>query len=134
MKRIVIALLAGTIFGAGLALAEMTNPAKVLNFLDVTGTWDPSLAFVMGAAVGVSALAWRVFRARGAELSGARIAEIDARLLAGAALFGLGWGLVGFCPGPALASLVTGSAPVALFVVAMLVGMGLYHWMEESRP
>jgi len=119
----------GTVFGAGLAISQMTNPAKVLSFLDVTGAWDPSLAFVMGAALLVSATANRL-RGRAA---GAADRGIDARLIGGASVFGLGWGLAGFCPGPALASLVTGSGRVALFVVSMVVGMGLFHRIAE-RP
>jgi hypothetical protein len=120
-----VALTSGTLFGAGLATSQMTNPAKVIAFLDVAGAWDPSLGFVMGAALVVSAIAYRVRREPAA--SGA----IDARLLGGAALFGLGWGLAGFCPGPAIASLVTGSGRVALFVASMLAGMALYHGLFE---
>ena len=127
MNRTLTALLSGTLFGAGLATAQMTNPAKVLSFLDFTGAWDPSLAFVMGAAVLVSAVAYRLHRSA----APAATAGIDGRLLAGAALFGLGWGLAGFCPGPALASLITGSSQVALFVVAMLGGMAVYHLLLE---
>ena len=122
MNRTLSALLSGTVFGAGLAVAQMTNPAKVLGFLDVAGAWDPSLAFVMGAALFVSAIAYRVRGVAAQAASG-----IDGRLLTGACLFGLGWGLAGFCPGPAVASLVTGSSKVLLFVASMVVGMGLYH-------
>jgi len=127
MNRTLSALLSGTIFGAGLAVAQMTNPAKVLGFLDAAGAWDPSLAFVMGAALLVSAIAYRV---RGYTAQAAN--GIDTRLLAGACLFGLGWGLAGFCPGPAIASLVTGSGKVALFVASMVVGMGVYHLVLEQ--
>ena len=123
------ALLSGTLFGAGLATSEMTNPAKVLAFLDVTGAWDPSLAFVMGAALVVMAVAWRFERTPSSPPSG-----IDGRLVAGAALFGLGWGLAGFCPGPALAALVTGSGEVAVFVGSMLAGMALHHVLTDARP
>lgn len=128
MNQILSALLSGSVFGAGLAVAQMTNPAKVLGFLDVAGAWDPSLAFVMGAALLVSAIAYRV---RGVAVQAA--SGIDGRLLTGACLFGLGWGLAGFCPGPAVASLVTGSSEVVLFVASMVVGMGLYHLVLE-RP
>ena len=118
MNPVATALLSGTLFGAGLATAQMTNPAKVLAFLDVAGAWDPSLAFVMGSALVVSAIAYRVQRTP-LQFS----TTIDARLIAGASLFGLGWGLAGFCPGPALAALATGSAQVAVFTVSMLFGM-----------
>jgi hypothetical protein len=126
------ALLAGTLFGVGLAVSQMTNPAKVLAFLDVAGEWDPSLAFVMGAALVVSALATQRKRAisrSSGEGSGwePTAKGIDFRLLAGATLFGAGWGLAGFCPGPALAALVTGSEKVLLFVASMVAGIGLYR-------
>ena len=98
----------------------MTNPAKVLGFLDVVGSWDPSLAFVMGSALAVSAIAYRLQKTP-LQFS----TSIDARLIAGASLFGLGWGLAGFCPGPAIASLVTGSSQVVTFVASML-GAWLY--------
>lgn len=125
--KILIALLSGTIFGAGLAVAEMTNPAKVQSFLDVAGAWDPSLAFVMGAALLVSTAASALAGRRAESLSGEPFqipapAPIDARLLAGAATFGIGWGLAGFCPGPALAALITGAQPVLLFVASMAMG------------
>jgi len=130
MRLTVGALLSGTLFGAGLAVAQMTNPAKVIGFLDVAGTWDPSLAFVMGAALFVSAIAYHVYSGPTA----ARTAPFDARLVGGAALFGLGWGLAGFCPGPAVASLVTGSWQVFLFVGSMVVGMALYRFIVERSP
>jgi uncharacterized membrane protein YedE/YeeE len=125
------ALAAGIAFGAGLALADMTNPAKVQNFLDVLGAWDPSLAFVMGSAVLVSALGYRLARRRGAPLWAASFAlpersELDVRLVGGAALFGVGWGLGGLCPGPALAGLLQGVPELYVFVAAMLAGMVLH--------
>lgn len=129
MRLAASALLSGMIFGAGLAVAQMTNPAKVLAFLDWKGAWDPSLALVMGAALAVSALAYRV-RGRAASTTAT---GIDARLLTGAALFGLGWGLAGFCPGPAVAALVTGSGQVSLFVASMIAGMALHHFAVEGR-
>lgn len=132
MNPTISSLLSGTLFGAGLAISQMTNPAKVIGFLDVAGDWDPSLAFVMGTALLVSALAFRVHAARNPAASPR--AGIDSRLIAGAALFGLGWGLVGFCPGPAIAALVTGSGEVALFVLSMLAGMGLFRLSAENRP
>jgi uncharacterized membrane protein YedE/YeeE len=143
MKSESTALLSGTLFGAGLALSQMTNPAKVIAFLDVTGSWDPSLAFVMGAAlvIAAGANAWERRRERANNESQAKAAagshevpraaargpRIDVRLLLGAALFGIGWGLAGFCPGPALAAIVTGSPSVLLFVASMAAGMGLYR-------
>ena len=122
MREVIVALASGVTFGGGLALAGMTNPAKVLGFLDVAGDWDPSLAFVMGAALLVFAVAYRVTREEVATASG-----IDARLLVGATLFGVGWGLAGFCPGPAIAALMTGSTSVLTFVGAMVAGMALYR-------
>ena len=130
--RSVIAAFSGILFGAGLAVGQMTNPAKVLAFLDIAGSWDASLAFVMGAALATSALGYRLARMRGESALGepfsfAPSSQIDARLLAGAGLFGLGWGLAGLCPGPALASLVTGSVPVGIFVASMVAGMMLFR-------
>jgi len=135
VKPLLVALSSGTLFGAGLALSNMTNPAKVQAFLDVAGAWDPSLAFVMGAAVAVSAVAVRLHGARAAAASGvdARLLSIDARLLSGAALFGLGWGLTGLCPGPTIAALVSGSSEIALFAAAMLAGMALHHFLAAGR-
>jgi len=131
MKLVMSALASGTLFGAGLAVAQMTNPAKVVGFLDVAGAWDPSLGFVMGAAVLVSAIATRMHRKRGA--ARAPGARIDGRLLVGASLFGTGWGLVGLCPGPAIAALVSGSGHVALFVFSMVAGMGPFRFAVENR-
>lgn len=126
-----IALLAGVLFGLGLAVSEMINPAKVLAFLDVAGAWDPSLAFVMGGAVIVMAIAWRL-QGRG-RLHGlvpgesrANLADIDRPLVIGAMLFGIGWGLVGYCPGPAVSALLLAGAKPAIFLAAMVAGMLLY--------
>lgn len=126
--QLLAALASGLLFGAGLALGGMTNPAKVLGFLDVTGAWDPSLAFVMGGALAVNALAYALTRKRAKPLFADAFAlptkrELDARLLGGAALFGVGWALVGLCPGPALASLARGEGEVFAFVAAMCAGM-----------
>jgi uncharacterized membrane protein YedE/YeeE len=126
----------GTLFGAGLAIAQMTNPAKVLAFLDVSGQWDPSLAFVMATALVISAIGVRrkraLDRARGAaSLWEPASGPIDTRLLVGSALFGIGWGIAGFCPGPAIASLVTGSGQVMLFVAAMIAGMGVHRLLTR---
>jgi hypothetical protein len=135
MRTSWVALAAGVVFGAGLALADMTNPAKVQNFLDVLGSWDPSLAFVMGTALVTSALGYRVARRRGAPLLAPAFnlpdrTDLDPRLVAGAALFGVGWGLGGFCPGPALAGVLQGVPQVYLFVAAMLTGM----WLHDRLP
>ena len=127
-----MAALCGIVFGAGLAVSGMTNPAKVLAFLDVFGHWDPTLAFVMGGAVVVSAFGFAQARRLDRSWLGEAIAiptrsDLDAPLLAGAAIFGVGWGLVGLCPGPALASLVRGSVEIFVFVAAMLAGVALYR-------
>jgi uncharacterized membrane protein YedE/YeeE len=130
----------GLVFGAGLALSDMTNPAKVQNFLDFLGTWDPSLALVMGGALAVSALGYRIARRRGSPLLAPRFSipaqrDLDPELLAGAALFGVGWGLGGLCPGPALAGLLQGAAGVYVFVAAMLGGVALHRWVYAPlRP
>jgi len=128
MKQTLAALVSGLVFGAGLALAGMTNPAKVLSFLDVAGAWDPTLALVMGAALCVNATAYALTRSRAQPLFADAFelptrADLDARLLGGAALFGVGWALVGLCPGPALASLARGQVEVLVFVAAMCAGM-----------
>lgn len=135
--RLLSTLGSGLLFGLGLALSGMMDPRKVLGFLDVAGSWDPSLAFVLGGAVGVSALGYAA-KARNAKPAFAPRFEVptnqrpDLRLLAGAALFGIGWGLAGLCPGPALAGLSLGLPQVALFVAAMLVGMAV-HTLTSSR-
>lgn len=130
--KIVAALFAGVLFGFGLALGGMTDPAKVVGFLDISGQWDPSLGFVMGAALLVTLPAFALAR-RGdaqpllaASFSWPTRKDIDARLLGGAALFGLGWGITGLCPGPALASLITGLPLLLVFVAAMFAGMWLH--------
>lgn len=126
-----IALLAGLVFGLGLIIGGMTNPAKVLGFLDITGDWDPSLAFVMIGAIVVGFFAFREARQRTWSVLGLSIdlperTNIDRQLVIGALLFGIGWGLSGFCPGPAVASVLIGGSAVWIFVASMLAGMGLY--------
>ena len=126
-----IALLAGLVFGLGLIIGGMTNPAKVLGFLDITGDWDPSLAFVMIGAIAVGFFAFREARQRKWSVLGLSIdlperTRIDRPLVIGALLFGIGWGLSGFCPGPAVASVLIGGSAVWIFVASMLAGMGLY--------
>ncbi|PKU25032.1 hypothetical protein CWS72_08890 [Telmatospirillum siberiense] len=125
--RSVVAVVAGLLFGAGLALSGMVDPAKVLGFLDITGAWDPSLGGVMAAAIPMTALFYYLGRRRGVSLSGSPLPEppskvIDARLIGGSIIFGIGWGLAGLCPGPAIADLAL-DGRVLPFVVAMAVGM-----------
>ena len=139
--NIVAALLSGLVFGAGLILSGMTDPGKVIGFLDLAGRWDPSLAFVMGGAILVGVFAFALARRRGRAFLGGAMhlpqrRDIDARLVAGSVVFGIGWGLAGFCPGPALVSFGSGVDPAAVFVAAMLGGMVLYHAAERllNRP
>jgi uncharacterized membrane protein YedE/YeeE len=133
MTRSALALAVGIVFGAGLELSQMTNPAKVQNFLDLFGIWDPSLAFVMGAALVASTAGVWIARRRtrpwlAETFSWPDKTDLDFRLLGGAALFGIGWGLAGFCPGPALANLFRLDTRVLLFVVAMLAGVAIQAW------
>ena len=130
--RLIVALLAGAVFGFGLSLSGMVDPARIIGFLDIaSGRWDPSLIFVLGGAVIVAAPGVMLQRRMAKPVLDARFhlpekTGIDARLLAGSAIFGIGWGLAGFCPGPAISALSTGLAPVALFVCAMAAGMILH--------
>ena len=131
-------LLAGLVFGLGLIVSGMANPAKVIGFLDLAGRWDPSLALVMAGAIAVGAIAFAIARTRTASLLDAPMKlpseqRIDRRLLAGALVFGVGWGIAGFCPGPALVAIGMGSAKALVFVVAMLAGMGIFQ-IAEKRP
>ena len=139
--RIVTALLAGVLFALGLIVSDMVNPARVLGFLDVaailTGGWDPTLGFVMAGALVPMALAWRLAAVRRAPICGGSFpgrpaGDIDGRLLGGAALFGAGWGLVGFCPGPALTALATGNIEALIFTAAMAVGMYAHRLATPS--
>ncbi|PWB34146.1 hypothetical protein DCO48_07555 [Pseudomonas sp. SDI] len=132
------AFLAGLIFGLGLLLAGMANPAKVLAFLDLAGHWDPSLALVMAGAIAVAAIPLNVAGKRKRSLLGANMQlpvkrELDARLMGGSLLFGIGWGIAGICPGPAVAILLSGHWKIIIFGVAMLAGMGLFSVIERSR-
>ncbi len=138
MRIPIASLITGTLFGAGLALSDMINPARVLAFLDLAGDWDPSLAFVMGGAIIPMVIAYAVSRRMRTPLFDKSffIPEnrvLDHRLLIGAALFGIGWGLVGFCPGPAISGLVMGAWQPWLFVAAMLGGMWLHRIATTSR-
>jgi uncharacterized membrane protein YedE/YeeE len=136
--RLLAALAAGAVFGVGMTLSGMTDPARVLGFFDPAGGWDPTLAFVMAGALAPMALAWRL-RGRMAEsalgcpLPGPASAVIDARLLGGAALFGAGWGIVGLCPGAVVPALAFGGWPVAVFLVAMLAGMTIARSLSAPR-
>lgn len=137
MSALVSAFGAGLLFGLGLWVSGMANPAKVLGFLDVAGRWDPSLAFVMAGAVGVTAIAFPLALRRGRPFfeGGFRRAElglVDASLVAGSALFGIGWGIAGFCPGPGLTALASLTAEASAFVAAMIAG-GLLHRLV-ARP
>ncbi|HKX93080.1 MAG TPA: YeeE/YedE family protein [Methylibium sp.] len=133
-------LLAGLVFGIGLIVSGMADPAKVLGFLDLAGAWDPSLAFVMAGAILVGVVAFFVAgrRARtflGGELKLPTARQIDRRLVLGSVVFGIGWGIAGFCPGPALVALGLGEAKALVFVAAMLAGMGLFELLERrARP
>jgi uncharacterized membrane protein YedE/YeeE len=129
MKRMAFAMAAGLLFGLGLAVSGMTDPDKVLNFLDLAGQWDPSLALVMGGALAVSVPGFAWLRRRGRTLAGEALPpppspRIDRRLVAGSALFGIGWGVAGYCPGPALANLAYAGEAI-VFVIAMLAGSQL---------
>lgn len=132
------ALIVGLIFGAGLALSDMINPARVQAFLDIAGPWDPTLAFVMGGAIIPSAIAYAISRRMSRPLLGREFfipenRRLEPPLFLGAAMFGIGWGLVGFCPGPAISGLVLGYWQPWLFVAAMLIGM-LLHRITTSGP
>lgn len=131
-------LLAGLLFGLGLILSGMTNPAKVLGFLDLAGAWDPSLALVMVGAIAVGLVAFALARRRETTLLGLPLrlptaSAIDRRLVVGSLTFGVGWGLAGFCPGPALVALGMGELKAVVFVAAMLAGMGLFELIERRR-
>jgi uncharacterized membrane protein YedE/YeeE len=132
----------GLLFGIGLVIAGMSNPAKVLNFLDLGaipgGGWDPSLAFVMGGAIAVTFTGFKLVLRRPQPVFGGKFhlpgaTGIDARIIVGPAIFGVGWGLAGFCPGPAFTALTTGGTPALIFVAAMLLGMGSARWLAD-RP
>ena len=134
--RGLLALASGLIFGLGLIAGGMTDPGKVKGFLDVSGAWDPSLALVMGGAIAVGLFAFTIAKRRKQSWSGDPIVlpvnrAIDARLLAGGALFGMGWGVAGFCPGPALVALGTGLPAAGIFVAAMLVGMAIHDLLID---
>ncbi len=127
----------GLLFGLGLILSGMSNPGKVLGFLDLAGNWDPSLAFVMGGAILVGLVAFQVARKRSKTFLGGALklpsrTDIDKRLVLGSLAFGVGWGLAGFCPGPALVSLGSGQIKGVIFVIAMVAGMGIYELFNRK--
>ena len=132
------AAISGLVFGIGLIASGMTNPAKVKGFLDLFGAWDPSLALVMGGAIAVGVVAFALARRRSVSWTGARIelpteTVIDRRLLIGGVLFGAGWGLAGYCPGPAIVAVGAGSLPALGFVAAMLAGMSIHdRWLARN--
>jgi uncharacterized membrane protein YedE/YeeE len=132
------ALAAGLLFGLGLAISQMVNPKKILDFLDVTGNWDPSLALVMAGAVGVTMLAFRFVVKRkqpifDSEFHLPRLTKVDRRLLVGSGVFGLGWGIGGYCPGPGIAALSAGSVEALVFVAGMALGSLLYRRLAAPR-
>lgn len=134
--RLLTALIAGMMFGIGLILSGMTDPSKVIGFLDLAGTWDPSLAFVMGGAILVGFVAFRLSANRTKAILGdvmrlPTARHIDRRLVLGSLTFGVGWGLAGYCPGPALTSLATGYSEPVIFVIAMLAGMAVFEVQDR---
>lgn len=136
--NIFFAFVIGLIFGLGLIVGGMANPAKVLGFLDLAGAWDPSLALVMAGAIAVGALAFAFAKRRSMSLIGLPMqlptaTHIDKRLIVGNALFGIGWGLAGICPGPGLVLLGTGATKGLVFVTAMVGGMALFEWLQLPR-
>ncbi|HDZ07656.1 MAG TPA: YeeE/YedE family protein [Pseudohongiella sp.] len=135
----ITAFITGLVFGLGLLISGMANPDKVLSFLDLAGAWDPSLALVMLGAIAVGIIAFGFIKGRSQSLLGEPLrlpgkTTLDSRLITGSLGFGIGWGLAGFCPGPALVALGAGEAKAAVFVAAMLAGMGLFELIEKRRP
>jgi uncharacterized membrane protein YedE/YeeE len=131
-----VSLLAGAVFGLGLLVSGMASPAKVLGFLDLAGRWDPSLALVMAGAIAIASIAFGVACRRPLSLLGQEMKlpssrTVDRRLVAGSLLFGIGWGIAGFCPGPALVAFGMGEGKAVVFVVAMLAGMGAFELLER---
>jgi uncharacterized membrane protein YedE/YeeE len=138
MRQILISLVSGALFGAGLAVSGMIDPARVRAFLDIGGAWDPTLAFVMGGALIPMAFAWAIVRRREGPLVAARFdlpatKPIDARLILGAALFGIGWGLAGLCPGPAVAALAVAPVPALIFCLGMAAGFALFRLLPTPH-
>jgi len=135
---LIYSLLSGLLFGIGLIISGMANPAKVIGFLDITGTWDSSLGFVMLGAVSVAFFAFKVAQNKSHTYTGQplllpKLQTIDLSLILGSITFGVGWGLAGYCPGPALASILTGYLEPALFVIAMIAGMAIYEILQRIK-
>lgn len=138
MGQLSVSFFAGVLFATGLLVSGMSNPAKVLNFLDITGSWDPTLVFVMGGALMVTLPVFRMVLKRSRPLLSERFylptkEQIDAPLVTGAAIFGIGWGLAGLCPGPALTALASGATPAFAFVAAMIAGVLVHKYLVEPR-
>ncbi|PWK61113.1 DUF6691 family protein [Roseicyclus mahoneyensis] len=134
--HLIVLFLIGVIFGTGIVVSGMANPAKVINFFDVAGTWDPSLIFVMGGALIVTAVGYRIVFGRGRPIFEGKFSlptarNLDARLIGGSAVFGIGWGISGFCPGGALPALGTGRIDVIAFVAAMLAGIFAAKYLQS---
>lgn len=132
------ALLSGLVFGLGLIVAGMANPEKILGFLDLAGAWNPSLALVMVGAIGVGIIAFTIAKRRSRTLLGLPMQipsahHLDRRLILGSLVFGVGWGIAGFCPGPAIVAVGAGEMKAVIFVAAMLVGMGIYEWLTQAK-
>lgn len=132
------ALLAGIIFGLGLILSGMSNPEKVLGFLDIAGNWDPSLGLVMGGAIAITLPAFLLLKKRKSSFLSQTMqwptrTDVDKRLIVGSVLFGIGWGIAGFCPGPALLSISTGTIEALIFFASMLAGMALFKFYERIQ-
>ena len=135
--QLIASFAAGLVFGLGLIVSGMANPAKVLGFLDLAGAWDPSLIFVMAGAISIGIFAFAIARQRTVSYLGLRMMlptsrQIDLRLIGGSLLFGAGWGIAGFCPGPSLVALAMGEVKALVFTVAMMIGMGLFECLERS--
>ena len=135
---VIASLLAGLVFGLGLIVSGMVNPSKVLGFLDLAGPWDPSLALVMAGAIAVGLVAFYISRNRTVSLLGAEMQlpssrQLDRRLVLGSVVFGIGWGIGGFCPGPGVVALGMGEAKAVVFVAAMLLGMGVFEFFERRK-
>jgi uncharacterized membrane protein YedE/YeeE len=134
--QIMTAFVTGLIFGLGLILSEMTNPAKIIGFLDIFGNWDPSLVLVMLGAITVNAVSFKLTKSRQQSFFGQQIklpksSNIDHRLITGSLIFGVGWGLAGYCPGPALTSVLLGGYQPLIFAISMLIGMGVFEVVNQ---
>lgn len=137
--RKLTALASGLLFSFGLTISDMVNPARVIAFLDVTGEWDPTLAFVIAGAIAATSAAWLIARPRKTAYFGGQIPPmpskpVDRQLVTGSAIFGIGWGLVGICPGPAIVALSFGKWEIAVFIIAMMAGMALYNFGWIKLP